>query len=171
MLCFRYLVQSAILNLTLLVEYSLLKFTLYSIFIKYLLPKPCFSVYPFTVHCGKCTITLLVVFFPSFFLSYFDFLSARDALSQMGSWLSLHRPDEDGAWKVSVLQVDITWLSFDGLSSTESNQTLRAQTAFLSSPWFLGLAACFVTPRDIVQRWQQSSLKGRYSLIHKKPVS
>lgn len=160
MLCFLYLVPSAILNLTLLVEYSLLKFTLYSILIKYLLPKTCFSVYPFTVHCGKCTITLLVVFFPSFFLSYFDFLSAHDALSQMRSWLSLHRPDEDGTWKVSVLQVDITWLPFDGLSSTESNQTLMAQTAFLSSPWFLGLAACFVTPRDIVQRWQQSSLKG-----------
>lgn len=62
--------------------------------------------------------------------------------------------------KVSVLRAGITWLPFNWLTSAERNQTLRVQTVLFSSPWFLGLAACFVTPRDIVQRWQYSSLKG-----------
>lgn len=88
-------------------EYSLLKFTFFLAFIKYLLTKTCFPIYPFSVHCGKECITIfLIAWSPSFLPSQFHFLSVCDAMPQVRSWLMVCRP---GLGSGRFL-ADATWL-------------------------------------------------------------
>jgi len=54
---------------------------------------------------------------------------------------------------------------FGGLAYAERDTrvlfaALRVQTALLSHLWFLGLSARFVTPEDILRRWQHRSIEG-----------
>ena len=147
-------------------EYSILKFTLFLSFIKYLLTKTCFPVYSFSIHCGKCIIILLIAFSPSFLPSQFDFLSVRDALPQVRSWLRLRRQGVGPGRCLSCRQIQPGCPLVGSPTqkvihaSCLQDQALRVQTAVLSPLWFLDLAAHLVTLRDILWRWQHRSLEG-----------
>lgn len=108
---------------------------------------------------------LLTAFSPSFLPSQFEFLSVRDALPQVRSWLGLCRQGLGPSRCLSCRQIPGWPLVGSPVQkaiypSSLQDQALGVQTALFSSLWFLGIAARFVTPGEILQGWQHRSVEG-----------